>query len=116
MMIKAGYFLVLNVVLFVTVSWGQDGNNYEENVHRIDNFINGPIRQTSCPDGWKFPALYKTRMLKRDLQNLIKVEKSAGPDANAFLLTARLGVKSQIFISNGLLTTQRFTVRGKYLK
>jgi hypothetical protein len=111
---------LLSVVITRIECFAQSDDYYNENIRRIDAYINGPLKTYSCKDGMTFPAKYKKSKIKSDLSimsfiNSLFNSKTAKPDIEKKISTVRKKSMRLVESVNGLIESDDITILGKYL-
>lgn len=100
--------------------FAQSDDYYNENLRRIEAYINGPIKANSCEGGILFPAKYKPSKVKSDLRIMSLVNslfnaKTVKADIEDGIKTVRkkeIPIKTSV---NGLIESNDITMLGTYL-
>lgn len=112
---------LLSIVITGIECFAQSDNYYNENIRRIDAYINGPIKLHSCEGGITFPAKYKASKVRSDLRmmsfvNSLFNNKTIKSDVEKEISKVR---KKETPIGksvNGLIESNDITLLGKYLQ
>lgn len=112
---------LLAVVLSGVECIAQSGDYYNENLRRIDAYVNGPIKAYNCEGGMIFPAKYKTSKIRSDLSlmsfiNSLFSDKTIKPDVETRIGKVKKKSIRVVKSLNGLIESYDITMPGKYLR
>lgn len=98
----------------------QSGDYYNENLRRIDAYINGPIKAYNCEGGMIFPAKYKVSKVRSDLSIMSSInslfnDNTIQPDVETRIGKIKKKSIRVIKSENGLIESYDITMLGKYL-
>ncbi len=112
-----GLFLLIPFSCFA-----QSNNNYDNNIKRIDEYINGPIKTYSCEGGIVFPVKYKSSKINSDTYIISLTNNLVGSKINNNDLISQIkkaGKKKAVITRqsiNGLVHTKEVLLKGSYLR
>jgi len=116
----------LKILFFISAiipaieSFTQSFNYYRENLNRIDEYINGPLKLYSCEEGMTFPNTYNGSKIRSDLRmitfvNTLFNDRTTKADVDNGIIRIRKKAVPIVKSFNGLIESYDFTVLGKYL-
>lgn len=116
-------YKITTLLFFITANlccFAQSSNYYDENVKRIDAYINGPIKAYNCKGGMTFPTKYKVSKVKSDLSimsfiNSLFSDKTIKPDVEGRIGKVKKKSMRVVNSVNGLIESDDITILGKYL-
>ncbi len=110
----------ISAVLTGIECFAQSDDFYNENLSRIDAYINGPVRTYGCEGGMTFPSKYKASKVSADrrimsfVNNLFndKTIKSDVEEGLSRVKKKGIPIKT---VQNGLIESNDITILGTYL-
>ena len=112
---------LLAVVVSGVECLAQSGDYYNENLRRIDAYVNGPIKAYNCEEGMIFPAKYKASKVRSDLNimsfiNSLFSDKTIKSDVETRIGKVKKKSIRKVKSVNGLIESYDITMLGKYLR